>query len=75
MEAPHALINELHYRELELIGSYGCNYRDMRDAVQLLGQYSHELDFLVERRIKLEEVSSVISDVLDAKGFRYVIGF
>jgi L-iditol 2-dehydrogenase len=75
VETPLALFHELHYRELELTGSYGCNFRDMIDAVHLLERYSHELDFLVERRIRLDEVSSIMGEVLDAKGFRYVIGF
>jgi L-iditol 2-dehydrogenase len=72
---PAASFNELHYRELELVGSYGCTREDMRDALRLLARYSQDLGFLLERTIRLEDVPAVMQEVLAGKGFRQIIEF
>ena len=72
-ESPASIFSELHYRELELVGSYGCTREDMRDALHLLARYGHDLGFLIEQTISLEEVPSVINKVLAGTGFRQVI--
>jgi len=74
-ESPASIFSELHYRELELVGSYGCTRQDMRDALRLLARYGHDLDFLIERTIRLEEVATVMETVLSGAGFRQVIEF
>ena len=74
-ESPASIFSELHYRELELVGSYGCTRQDMRDALRLLARYGHDLGFLVERAIRLDEVPPVMETVLAGTGFRQVIEF
>ncbi|MGC8774139.1 MAG: zinc-dependent alcohol dehydrogenase [Chlorobaculum sp.] len=74
-EHPGAIFSELHYRELELVGSYGCTRQDMRDALRLLARYGHDLGFLIDCTIRLEEVPPVMETVLASKGFRQVIEF
>jgi 2-desacetyl-2-hydroxyethyl bacteriochlorophyllide A dehydrogenase len=72
-ECPATIFSELHYRELELVGSYGCTRQDMRDALNLLARYGQDLEFLVEQTISLDKVPSVMSKVLEGKGFRQVV--
>ncbi|RXK87834.1 alcohol dehydrogenase [Chlorobaculum sp. 24CR] len=74
-ESPATIFSELHYRELELVGSYGCTRQDMRDALGLLSRYGHDLGFLVERAIRLDEAPAVMETVLAGTGFRQVIEF
>lgn len=70
---PPGLFDELHYRELEVVGSYGCTLDDMGEAIRLLSCYTEGLQFLIERRIRLDEVPSVMDAVHVGKGFKYVI--
>jgi 2-desacetyl-2-hydroxyethyl bacteriochlorophyllide A dehydrogenase len=72
-ESSASIFSELHYRELELVGSYGCTRPDMRDALRLLARYGHDLGFLIERTIRLDEAPSVMATVLAGKSFRQVI--
>jgi len=74
-ESPASIFSELHYRELELVGSYGCTRQDMRDALKLLARYGQDLGFLLERTIRLEDAPSVMQEVLAGKSFRQVIEF
>lgn len=74
-ESSASIFSELHYRELELLGSYGCTRPDMRDALRLLARYGQDLGFLLERTIRLEEAPSVMQEVLAGTGFRQVIEF
>lgn len=72
-EHPELIFNELHYRELELIGSYGCTKQDMRDALILLDRYCNDIGFLVDRELQIEEVPTMIGSILEGKTFRHVI--
>ncbi|NTV25388.1 MAG: alcohol dehydrogenase catalytic domain-containing protein [Chlorobiaceae bacterium] len=72
-EHPELIFHELHYRELELIGSYGCTMQDMRDALVLLNRYRNDIGFLVERELQIEEVPTMIGSILEGKRFRHVI--
>jgi len=74
-ENPATIFSEMHYRELELVGSYGCTKEDMRDALRLLARYGQDLGFLIERTISLDEVPSVMETVIAGKGFRQIIEF
>ncbi|TCD47474.1 alcohol dehydrogenase catalytic domain-containing protein [Chlorobium sp. N1] len=69
----HRLIDELHYRELLFVGSYGCTAEDMREALRLLSKSGDDLRFLIERTIALDEVPSAMERVLAGKGFRLVV--
>jgi 2-desacetyl-2-hydroxyethyl bacteriochlorophyllide A dehydrogenase len=72
-ESPTTIFSELHYRELELVGSYGCTRQDMRDALSLFARYGHDLGVLLERTIRLDEAPAVMETVLAGTGFRQVI--
>jgi L-iditol 2-dehydrogenase len=48
--------NELHYRELVLTGSYGCNIGDFRDAIRMIGHGEIDLSFLSPHYASLEEI-------------------
>lgn len=70
---PEVIFHELHYRELELIGSYGCTMQDMQDALVLLDRYRNDIGFLVDRELQIEEVPTMIGSLLEGKRFRHVI--
>lgn len=72
-ENPGTIFSDLHYRELELAGSYGCTRQDMRDALRLLDRYGSDLGFLIDRTIRLDQVASVMETVLEGRGFRQLI--
>jgi L-iditol 2-dehydrogenase len=74
-ENPVTIFSELHYRELELIGSYGCTRQEIREALRLLARYGHDLDFLIEHTITLEEVPSAMKQLLAGTGFRTIVIF
>lgn len=72
-ESPATIFSELHYRELELVGSYGCTRQDMRDALRLLNRYGHDLNFLIDQTIHLDQVPAVMEPTLEGKGYRKII--
>lgn len=67
------LLSALHYRELQLVGAYGCTRATMESSVELLFRYCNELAFLVERAISLEEAPAIMPEVLGGEHFKYVI--
>ncbi|MEG2213921.1 MAG: alcohol dehydrogenase catalytic domain-containing protein [Clostridiales bacterium] len=56
------LLNQIHYKELALYGSYGCGLQHSRKALRLLAQHHEKFNFPTNI-IKLEEVSTVIGNM------------
>ena len=55
--------NEVHYRELVLAGSYGCNMDDFKDAVGLIEKDKIDLSFLAPYTASLDELPASIEKV------------
>ncbi len=49
-------MNAIHYKELTLAGSYGCNIGDFRDAINMLVEGRIDLTFFRFYRIPVEEI-------------------
>jgi L-iditol 2-dehydrogenase len=70
---PTNLINDIHYRQLHLVGAYGCTRDQMVKAVTLLQHRQDQLELLIEDRIGLEQVPAVLSLVLSGQAFKYIV--
>ena len=55
--------NEVHYRELVLTGSYGCNMEDFKKAIEMLEQRSIDLSFLEPYTASLDEIPECIEKI------------
>lgn len=53
-------MNEMHYRELVLAGSYGCNTGDFIDALRMIENGSIDLSFLKPHYASLDEIPESI---------------
>ena len=67
------LINEIHYKQLHLLGAYGCTRKQMKKGIEILNQYKDQLDFLIEKIISIEDVPANIEDVLSGNLFKLVV--
>lgn len=67
-----SMLNGLHYRELQILGSYGCTRADMRCALDLLSRHTAVLGCLIEARISLGQVPGILSQVVEGRSFRFV---
>ena len=70
---PAKTLNEIHYRELKLEGSYGCTLKNMKDALSLIAENETFFSSLIERTISLEQVEAVLPSVLSGDNFKFVI--
>lgn len=69
------LVNLIHYKELELYGSYGPRWQHMVDALEFLEGNSHKLDGLIDRIIELSEVEEVLPAILSGEALKYIVDF
>jgi L-iditol 2-dehydrogenase len=72
---PVSLINEIHYRQLHLVGAYGCTRVNMAKAVTLLDRYQDDIEPLIEETINLDRVPGVLSSVLSGQAFKFIVAF
>ena len=56
-------INEIHYRELVLAGSYGCNMEDFKDAIEMIEQDKINLSFFSLYRTSLDELPECMEKI------------
>jgi threonine dehydrogenase-like Zn-dependent dehydrogenase len=67
------IINELHYREIHLLGSYGCTKKHMEVALDLIKKRQNIVSKLIDRYIHPEEVEQAFRDILNKKSFKIII--
>jgi len=72
---PVSLINEIHYRQLHLVGAYGCTRNQMAQAIALLQCRQEAIELLVEELIGLDQVPSALPRVLSGEAFRFIVAF
>jgi L-iditol 2-dehydrogenase len=66
-------VRTLHYREISLLGAYGCSSRHNREAVQLLLSGDLKADWLVTERARLDDIASMFKHVNERVGMKSVI--
>jgi L-iditol 2-dehydrogenase len=72
---PVALLNEIHYRQLHLVGAYGCTRKQMALALNLLRGAGSDAELLIEECINLDQVPAVFPAVLSGGVFKFVVVF
>jgi threonine dehydrogenase-like Zn-dependent dehydrogenase len=68
------LLNEFHYRQLEMTGAYGCTRAQMSQALALLARKERLLALLLHRRLDLAEAPVALAEVVAGQALRYVVG-
>lgn len=67
------LLNLIHYKELEIYGSYGPRRDHMVQAVAFCCRQQAVMAGLVEKRITLAEVETILPKVLDGQALKYIV--
>jgi threonine dehydrogenase-like Zn-dependent dehydrogenase len=70
---PSDLLNEIHYRQLTIIGAYGSTKRQMEIALKILENNTQVIRMLIHKIISLESVPAVLPEVLLGQNLKYVI--
>ncbi len=69
------LLNLIHYKELELYGSYGPRRTHMIEAVPFCVRQQKNLAMLIERILGAQDVESVLPHILSGDAMKYIIDF
>ena len=72
---PAAWVNDLHYREIQVCGAYGCTRDQMQRAVSLLDAHREPAEWLIEDRISLGQVQDALTTILTGRALKYVVEF
>ena len=67
------LLNLIHYKELQIVGSYGPLLRHMEKAVPFCSRMQDELSLLIEAIIPPSQVAVVMPDVLAGRSYKYIL--
>lgn len=68
-------INSIHYRENTIVGAYGLNRSDMRQAISFIQKNQTILIGLIEDVVGPEAASHFLEAVLAGEKFRYILKF
>ena len=69
------LLNLVHYKELEVFGSYGPRREHVVEAAAFCASHQDQLANLVEAIVQPEMVQSLMPEVLSGRSFKYIIDF
>jgi len=67
------LLNEIHYRQLTVVGAYGSTKRQMETALKIFEVNPKLIKLLIHRIIKLEDVPFVLPEILLGQSLKYVV--
>lgn len=67
------LLNEVHYRQLIIIGAYGSTKRQMEIALKILESNVQTIRLLIHKIIDLESVPLMLSEILHGQALKYVV--
>lgn len=67
------LLNEIHYRQLTLVGAYGCTKAQVEMAVEILARYQDEARLLIEKNLSLTQVAEVLPKILAGQAWKYIV--
>lgn len=70
---PMSTVNRLHYRQLRLVGAYGCTRLQMGKALGILTDHSDIMRLLIQDRISLDRVPAVLPKLLAGESLKYII--
>lgn len=68
-----SILNEIHYRQLKVCGVYGNLKKQMERALKIISGNPGLFKNLIEKKLKLEEVSLVMDEVLSGTKFKYLV--
>jgi D-arabinose 1-dehydrogenase-like Zn-dependent alcohol dehydrogenase len=70
---PVTYLNEIHYKQLRLVGAYGCKRDQMTKAILILNEFQEAARLLIEEEIHLEEIPSRLKSVLDGQTLKIIV--
>ncbi len=70
---PANIINEIHYRQLNLTGAYGCTKQQMAEALNIINNNKIAVKSLIEDFIVLEKVEKAMPAIFAGEVFRFII--
>jgi L-iditol 2-dehydrogenase len=66
-------MNQLHYKELAILGAYGATRRQYRITMDYLGRRRDELAAVVTHRFPLEAIGEAFQTIRSGAGLKMVI--
>ena len=66
-------IRSMHYRELMVVGAYGCSSRQNRTAVELLESGRAKVDWIVTKRTTLDRIHDALRYSSERRGLKSII--
>ena len=66
-------IRSMHYRELTVVGAYGCSSRQNKQAAQLLASGALRVDWIITKRTNLENIGEALDHSSERRGLKAVI--
>jgi L-iditol 2-dehydrogenase len=66
-------INLIHYKEISVVGSYGCSVKHSRKAKTLLESKKVSVRHLVSHRVKLEELARGMDYIKNGDGYSTIV--
>ena len=72
-ELTTSILNTIHYRQLKLIGAYGCTRAQMQTAINLLNHSQTLFSKLIDNTINLNEAAAVFPEIMEGPGYRTIV--
>lgn len=66
-------VRSMHYRELTIVGAYGCSSRQNKQAARLLASGALDVDWIITKRSNLENIKEAFDHSSERRGLKAVV--
>jgi L-iditol 2-dehydrogenase len=66
-------VRSMLYRELTMVGAYGCSSRLNKEATELLASGALKVDWIITKRVRLENIWDAFDHSSERNGLKSVI--
>jgi threonine dehydrogenase-like Zn-dependent dehydrogenase len=70
---PSDLLNEVHYKQLNITGAYGSTKRQMEIALKIVESNTQIIRLLIHKIISLENVPAALPEILQGQNLKYIV--
>lgn len=67
--------NQIHYNEVDLVGTFGFAPHHFLQAVSLLGALRDELENIISGSVTMENISTALTNMAEYRGIKYLVEF
>jgi threonine dehydrogenase-like Zn-dependent dehydrogenase len=68
-----SMLNEIHYRQLRVVGAYGCTKAQIERSLFILEEFQPTAELIIQEEIPIEKTEAGLNKILEGQALKIVV--